>query len=129
MGEDVCLDPLRENGRRKEDHNLFARLANLGIRYHWLATLLFAFFLMLGFGFRTPAQAFADLRALIDHDRVVDSLSIRGIKDRNELADKDRREMRNLLEALVIMQCRLNTRVSQDNRLPCRRLFREWGLE
>lgn len=126
---DVCTDPLRDNGRRKEDHDVIAWIASKGIKYHWLFTLLLLFFLALGFDFKTPSSAFAEVRTMIARDRIVDSLEINEIKVRNTQADRDRTEMRQLLEALVIMQCQRNLKLSQDSRLPCRRLFREWGLE
>lgn len=130
QGEDngMCLDPLRENGRRKEDRSLLARLANVGIKYHWLFTLLFLFFLALGFDFKTPAKLFAEIRGEIKVNKEVTDAAIKRLEDTDNDSDRESKYVRDLLELSVIAQCKSMPK-SATQYLPCRRLYNERGIE
>jgi hypothetical protein len=116
-------------GRRREDHDTVARVFNFFVKFHWLATILFAFFLMLGFGFKTPQASFAEINARITKNWIVDSVALIELREVDKQSTQERAYLKQMIESLVIMECRRNARSAQDNRLPCRRLYREWGLE
>lgn len=134
-GGRTFFDPDQYGKRRDDSNGFWGKAAALGMKYNWIATLLFAIFLVLGFGFKTPRDAFAELSAAIESvkktasenkkiaDDGIDSLSIaieRGAKQRDEL--------KTLVEASVIAQCKSLPR-NATQYLPCKRLYREWGIE
>lgn len=127
-GKDMYFDPV-QNGRRRDDkNNIFTRVAALGMKYNGLITLLFAFFLMLGFGFKTPKDAFSEIKAEIEVNKGISKASIDSLRDRANDLEAQNKGLKNLLEASVIAQCKsLPTGAKQY--LPCARLYREWGIE
>lgn len=135
MEDDVCLDPLRENGRRKEDHSFLARLANIAIKYHWLATLFLMIFWALGFGLETPAKLFAEVRASIEAvktdvkiNKILADSAVQQLKAADTQSDKERGYLKDLLELSVIAQCKTMPKAATQY-LPCRRLYNERGIE
>jgi hypothetical protein len=121
--------PNNSAGRRKEDTDGWAKVFSFFVRFNWVATILFAFFLMLGFGFETPQKTFTKINERVSRNWVLDSIQLHELRVKDTEGREERRQLKMLVESLVIMECRASPRVAQDNRLPCRRLFREWGLE
>ena len=105
------------------------------MKYNWIITLGFAVFLMLGFGFKTPKDAFAELKAAIEGVKTTTEVNkkiaadgLDTVRVRLNESEQERRKLQNLLEASVIAQCKSLPRNAVQY-LPCRRLYREWGIE
>ena len=134
-GGDTYFDPM-QNGRRRDDSNGFwGKAAALGMKYNWIITLGFAVFLMLGFGFKTPKDAFAELKEAIEGVKTTTEVNkkiaadgLDTVRVRLNESEQERRKLQNLLEASVIAQCKSLPRNAVQY-LPCRRLYREWGIE
>ncbi len=125
--DEMCLDPLRENGRRKEDNDILAKIANLGIKYHWMFTLVILFLIALGFGFRTPASIFAEMRSEIKANKATTDSAIKRLEGVDAINDHDARYLKDLIELSVIAQCKSMPRTATQY-LPCRRLYNERGI-
>ena len=100
-----------------------------------IITLAVAVFLMLGFGFKTPKDAFAELKAAIEGVKTTTEVNkkiaadgLDTVRVRLNESEQERRKLQNLLEASVIAQCKSLPRNAVQY-LPCRRLYREWGIE
>ena len=128
MSETSARDPLTERGRRKEDYLTLSRLAKFGLKYNWLITLLFAFFLMLGFGFKTPKDAFSEIHTKVDKNWVIDSITHNELRAVDKQLGADQAYIKDLLESSVLAQCDAMDK-SSTRYLPCSRLKRERGLE
>lgn len=134
-GGRTFFDPDQYGKRRDDSNGFWGKAAAYGMKYNWLVTLFFAIFLLLGFGFKTPRDAFAELGAAIEAvkktaaenkaiaDEGLDSLS-RAV----ERGARERQELKTLVEGSVIAQCKSLPR-SATQYLPCKRLYREWGIE
>lgn len=121
-------DPLTERGRRKEDSLSLSKLAQFGLKYNWIITLFFAFFLMLGFGFKTPRDAFSEIHKKIDKNWVIDSIALQELRAVDRALGGDQAYIKSLLESSVLAQCDGLERAA-TRYLPCSRLKRERGIE
>lgn len=125
---DVSFNPLRHS-RRRDDNNIAAKLSTVSIKFHWVVTLLFAFFLALGFDFKTPAKAFAEVREAIGTVRTKDSIEVFAVRQIAEKGEVERIELKSLLVNAVILQCldatKDNIRVS---RVPCIKILSDAGV-
>lgn len=121
-------DPLREGGRRKEDHLSVSFLTKIGLKYNWLITLFFAFLVMLGFGFKTPKSALDEIHTKINRNWVIDSLAFIELRKEDANSIAERAYIKSLLESSILAQCDALDR-SSTKYLPCIRLRRERGYE
>lgn len=131
------FDPEQHGKRRDDNTGLLGKLAFWGMKYNWIVTLGFGLFLILGFGFKTPRDAFAELRDAISEvkhtanlnkdvaDAAMDTLSVRITR-----SDIEQSQLRSLIESSITAQCLYYPKkVSRTALLPCARLFRERGIE
>lgn len=129
----------REFGRRKEDQisaDTLSKIARLAVRYNWIATLLLAFMLALGFGFKTPKDAFNEIHTEINKNTAYDSATFvelrqkdRETEDRFRTHMEDMQYIKDLVEGMAVRDCQTNYRRAQEALIPCSRLFRERGLQ
>jgi hypothetical protein len=127
-GKRTYFDPDQFGRRRDDSNSLFGRAAALGMKYNWLITLLFALLLMLGFGFRTPQDVFSEIKAEVRANKSATDSAIDTLRDRASNIESQNRNLKNLLEASVIAQCK-SLKPDARQYLPCARLYREWGIE
>lgn len=137
MGENgkTYFDPV-QNGRRRDDKNtIFSKIAAWGMKYNWLFLSGFVLFQLFGFGFKTPRDLFAELKDAItevkgtvaaNKKQVDDDLET--VKEKISKADAEQLGLRQLVESSVIAQCKSLSQGATQY-LPCKRLYREWGIE
>lgn len=121
---------LIHNGRRKNDHSLVTRLADLGMRYNWLLILLFSLLLLLGFGFKTPRDSFAEINEKIDDNTLTTERYRDTLQRQINQGQVERDYLKSLLESSLTAQClALPKTITRPAALPCARLLRERGIE
>lgn len=129
-GDKTFFDPIQHGRRRDDGHSYGAIIAAYGMKYNWLVTLLFAFFLMLGFGFKTPKDAFSELRASVDSNKIARLANVDTLQKQINATRNEALYLRSLLESSVTAQClSLPKRVTASSGVPCAKLLRERGLE
>ena len=130
-------DP-EQYGRRRDDvTGVWGRIAAVGMKYNWLVTLFFALMLALGFGFRTPRDAFSEihksideLKATVDYNKTNGSAAVDSLRDKLSATEYERAQLKQLIESSITAQCLYYpSKVSRSSGLPCARLFRERGIE
>jgi len=99
---------------RAEDRSVWMKLAYLKDKYSIIWIPLFSFLVMLGFDFRTPAQAQRETRAHIDSATKALQVQIDAIKQQASLADSTRREYEGKIDILLRLRCIDGTTTPRD---------------
>ena len=122
------FDPLRP-GRRKGDSDALTRFSSFVIKYHWILTVILAFFLALGFGFQTPAAIFAEIHSSIDTLRITTDFRIKDLKEQVDAAKQERAEITNKLDNALILLCLGSTKENiRLSRVRCLQLLQDRGI-
>lgn len=115
---DQQYDPKRET-----DFSRWSRIGSTFMKFNWLFTLIVAFLIALGFGFKTPEAQFDSLRREIEQNRIVTRAALDTLTGRADNQDEANRRLVDILDLFSIDLClRRQSDPYVFRRLKCREI-------